>query len=144
MLQMPAARRPLDAAVAVHYSREDGGSVQDQLEYVPIDTTIGRIIEASGARRNSERRGRHRSLRARPETQPADESAFEDAIAAAVAAKRSVAVADLTFLIGGPGPDQRRLTDALIARRLAGSIDAFASWNTTANTIGTAIPEASP
>ncbi len=37
--------------VAVHYSRPDGGAVVDKLEYVPIDTTIGRIIAACGAAR---------------------------------------------------------------------------------------------
>ncbi|MBD5657486.1 MAG: DUF4127 family protein, partial [Candidatus Eremiobacteraeota bacterium] len=63
-------------------------------------------------------------------------------LAGDVAAKKSVAVADLTFLRGGPGPDQRELTQALIARGIAGKIDAFASWNTDANTIGTALPEA--
>jgi len=37
---------------------------------------------------------------------------------------------------------QRGLVDELLGRGIAGSIAAFASWNTTANTLGTAIPEA--
>jgi hypothetical protein len=113
----------------------------DRLEYVPIDTTIGQIIEACGAR---PRRylGRHRLCVRVAGTSATDESAFEDRLAAAVSAGRSVAVADLTFLSGAPGDEQRELTDALIAKGLAGKIDAFASWNTDANTIGTALPEA--
>jgi len=39
-------------------------------------------------------------------------------------------------------PEQRALVEAMIARGIAGKIDAFASWNTTANTIGTAVPAA--
>ncbi len=128
-------------SIAVVYSRPDGGTVQDQLEYVPIDTTIDRIISASGAHRADANADITLFVRV-PKTGDADESMFEDAIAAAVAAKRSVAVADLGFLEGEPGPLQRRLTEALIQRRIAGKIDAYASWNTTANTIGTAVPEA--
>jgi hypothetical protein len=76
------------------------------------------------------------------ETPDADEAAFEDRLASDVAAGKSVAVADLTFLHGGPGEEQRELTEALVARGIAGKIDAFASWNTDANTIGTVLPEA--
>jgi hypothetical protein len=39
-------------------------------------------------------------------------------------------------------PEQRALVEDLIERGIAGKLDAFASWNTTANTIGTAIPTA--
>jgi hypothetical protein len=127
--------------VAVDYSRSGGGSVGDRLEYVPIDTTIGQIIEACGAVRVGTSADIVLCVRVAG-TSATDESAFEDRLAAAVSAGRSVAVADLTFLSGAPGDEQRELTDALIAKGLAGKIDAFASWNTDANTIGTALPEA--
>jgi hypothetical protein len=127
--------------VSVAYSRPDGGAVVDHLEFVPIDATIGHIIDACGARRLESGADVELFVRVAG-TSDADEGAFEDGIAAAVAAGRSVAVADLSFLEGGPGPEQRRLTDALIARGIAGKIDAFASWNTDANTVGTALPEA--
>jgi hypothetical protein len=77
-----------------------------------------------------------------PGTGEADERAFEASIVRDVHAARSVAVADLSFLAGDVGPAQQELTDALVASGVAGSIDAFASWNTDANTIGTALPEA--
>jgi len=134
--------------VAVSYSRPDGGATIDHLEYVPIDTTIGQIVAACGATRvANETAGVTGSADVQlyvrvADTSDADEAAFEDRIAGDVAAGRSVAVADLTFLQGGPGPDQQELTKALIARGIAGKIDAFASWNTDANTIGTALPEA--
>lgn len=128
--------------VSLDYSRPDGGAVNDQLEYVPIETTISQIIAACGARRVASGTA-DIALHVRvAETLPADETAFEDRIAADVARGTSVAVADLTFLHGKPGDEQRQLTEALIARGIAGKIDAFASWNTDANTIGTALPEA--
>jgi hypothetical protein len=127
--------------VGVTYSRPDGGAVVDHLEFTPIDATIGQIIGACGARRSANGADIELFVRVAGTSDP-EESAFEDAIARAVAGGRSVAVADLSFLEGGPGPEQRRLTEALIARGIAGKIDAFASWNTDANTVGTALPEA--
>jgi hypothetical protein len=51
-------------------------------------------------------------------------------------------VADLTFLASNDMVQQRTLVEEMIDAGIAGKIDAFASWNTTANTIGTAVPEA--
>ena len=133
--------------VRVRYSRADGGSVQDPLEFAPIDTTIGDIIRACGAVRapaNDARADIDLFVRV-PDTNAADTNAFLDAIAAATVDGSKLprpAVADLTFLASGNMPEQRALVEALIARGIAGKIDAFASWNTTANTIGTAVPVA--
>jgi len=127
--------------VGVTYSRPDGGATIDRLEFVPIDATIGHIIDACGATRRESGADVQLFVRVGG-TSESDETAFEDALAQAVNAGRSVAVADLSFLDGAPGPEQQRLTDALIARGIAGKIDAFASWNTDANTVGTALPEA--
>ncbi|HMD01815.1 MAG TPA: DUF4127 family protein, partial [Candidatus Baltobacteraceae bacterium] len=127
--------------VDVAYSRADGGQVQDRLEYVPIEVTIGHLIAACGARRASGDADIHLYVRV-PGTSAADEASFEDALAAEVAAGHSVAVADLSFLSGDPGPEQQELTQALIARGVAGKLDAFASWNTNANTVGTALAAA--
>jgi hypothetical protein len=80
-----------------------------------------------------------------PDTDAGDERTFLDAIAAEAAdgAKSPrPAVADLTFLDADNLDEQRALVEAMIARGIAGKIDAFASWNTTANTIGTAVPTA--
>jgi hypothetical protein len=130
-------------SISVTYSRPDAEAFNDQLEFVPIDTTIGHIIGACGGRRAPSSHAADVELYVRvPGTGDADEKAFEDALAGDVAAGHSVAVADLTFLRGQPGPEQRALTDALIARGIAGKIDAYASWNTNANTVGTALATA--
>ncbi len=133
--------------VRVRYSRADGGSVQDPLEFAPIDTTIGDIIRACGGVRAPETDGHADiDLFVRvPATNAVDERAFVDGIAAATADGAKLprpAVADLTFLAADNMPEQRALVEDMIARGIAGKIDAFASWNTTANTIGTAVPVA--
>jgi hypothetical protein len=132
--------------IRVRYSRADGGTVQDPLEFAPIDTTIGDIIRAcSGVRADPGDAHADIDLFVRvPATSDVDEAAFVDAIAAetAGAAGPRPAVADLTFLASDNMPEQRALVEDMIARNIAGKIDAFASWNTTANTIGTAVPAA--
>ena len=77
-------------SVSVSYSRPDGGAVVDRLEYVPIDTTIGQIVAACGARRVRSEANVALYVRVAG-TSSADESAFEDRIAADVAAGRAVA-----------------------------------------------------
>lgn len=128
-------------SVNVMYSRPGGGAVIDRLEYVPIDTTIGQIIAACGAHRVSGTADIVLAVRVAA-TSASDEATFEQRLDDDVKAGRSAAVADLTFLSGQPGDEQQALTKALLARGIAGKIDAFASWNTDANTIGTALPEA--
>jgi hypothetical protein len=133
--------------IRVRYSRPDGGTVQDPLEFAPIDTTIGDILRACGAVRADPGDAQADiDLFVRvPATGDADEAAFVDAIAAASADGSALprpAVADLTFLAGDNPAGQRALVETMIARNIAGKIDAFASWNTTANTVGTAVPAA--
>lgn len=125
-------------SIRVVYSRPGGGALEDRLEFAPIDVTIARLIAASGARRVE--RGADVTLYVRVAGTPAAaETAFEDTIAGDVAAGRAATVADLTFLAGEPGPEQRELAEALVARGVAGRLDGFASWNTNANTVGTAL-----
>jgi hypothetical protein len=135
-----ARRADWAPTIAVRYSRPDGGSVQDPLELGPVDQTASSVIASAGARRVAGSADIDLFVQV-TKTSASDEAAFLDAIAADVAAKRAVAVVDLTFL-GGSNAEQQALVQALIARKLAASIDAFASWNTAANSLGTAVPEA--
>jgi hypothetical protein len=134
-------------SIRVRYSRPGATTESDPLEPNPIDTTIGDVIRASGAVRATDNdTGADIDLFVRlKDTSAADEAAFLDAIAAATidgAKLPRPAVADLTFLASDDIPQQRALVEAMIARGIAGKLDAFASWNTTANTIGTAVPAA--
>lgn len=129
--------------IRVVYSQAGGGSRNDPLEFAPIDSTVNALIGASGARRTDEAVDPDIDLFVRvPGTLPDEQTTFVDAIERDVRHGRLAAVADLTFLAQDDYRQQRGLVDDLLARGIAGSIAAFASWNTTANTLGTAIPEA--
>lgn len=139
--------------VYVVYSRADGATVNDPLEFAPIATTIADIARSCGAVLVATREEADIELFVRvPNTSDADEAAFVGAIAQGVRAigttssrpgsHPAAAVADLSFLAPNDYAQQRRLTQELIDRRAAGLVDSFASWNTVANTVGTALPEA--
>lgn len=126
--------------VRVIYSRPDGGTVQDPLEFAPVATTIADVIASSGGIEVDPSAPADVDLYVRvPDTSDADEAAF---VAAIAQHPQRAAIADLSFLDAGNLAEQRRLMDELVARGVAGLVDAYASWNTTANTVGTAIPEA--
>jgi hypothetical protein len=126
--------------VRVVYSRPDGDTVQDPLEFAPVGTTIADVIASCGGVEVAPEAAADVDLYVRvPHTGDADEARFVDAIAQR---PYRAAIADLSFLDSGDLAEQRRLMDELIARKVAGIVDAFASWNTTANTVGTTIPEA--
>ncbi len=129
-------------SVRVVYSRPGAARVSDRLEYVPIDVTISRLIAACGGRRVES--GADLDLYVRvAENDAAEEAAFADALVGAVGAGHSVAVADLTFLNGSsPSEEQQALVKTLLERGIAARLDAFASWNTTANTVGTSLAAA--
>ncbi len=127
-------------SVDVAYSRPDGATVQDHLEFNPIGETVADIIRSCGARQVES--GGDIDLFVRVTgTSASDEAAFVNGIAASVAGGRLAAIADLSFL-GAPMSEQEALVKELIDRKIAGAIAAFASWNTTANTVGTTLPEA--
>lgn len=126
--------------VHVTYSRANGESVQDPLEFAPIGTTIADIIRSSGGVEVPSSQPSDVDLFVKvPQTSASDESSFVDAIAAD---PYRAAVADLSFIHPANYDVQKDLMNDLIARGVAGNVESFASWNTTANTIGTAIPEA--
>ncbi len=162
-----ARQAKLVPRVRVIYSRADGGSINDPIEFAPISTTIADLIRTCGGVTASTAADIDLFVNV-PDTSDADEARFVAVIgadagatgAAATAAGTNdtavavsgaagavrklplAAVADLTFLANEDYAQQRRLTNLLIDADLAGRIGAFASWNTTANTVGTALPEA--
>lgn len=125
--------------VAVRYSSPEGASYQDPLEFVPISTTIDALIRLCGGVRDDEHPDITLYVRV-----PSVDDARDDALAASMRADeragRSVAFADLSF-------EQSYAAQAAFAQRLLSSgimsrLDAYSSWNTDANTVGTALAEA--
>ena len=131
--------------IRVIYSRADGGTVNDPIEFAPVATSIGDLIGTCGGVAVDGAAPADVDLFVKvPGTGIGDERAFVDRIAHDVttAGAPLAAVADLSFLAGDDLDQQRQLMRDLIARRIAGRVGAFASWNTVANTVGTTLPEA--
>ncbi len=130
--------------IAVRYSTPGGALAQDPLEYAPVSVAIGRLIALCGGVENDENPEIVLYVRV-PETSPAQDDAFVEAMRADETLGRSVALADITFLEGGGNPgyaDQGGFARRILADGIATRLDAYASWNTNANTVGTALAEA--
>ncbi len=125
--------------IAVTYSMPNGASYQDPIEYGPIATAIDALIAVCGGVRDDEHPDISLYVRV-PSTDPMHDEAFASAMAAAVAARRSVALADLSYLESYS--DQAAFAQRILASGLAAHLDAYSSWNTNANTVGTALSEA--
>ncbi len=126
-------------SVAVHYSRPDGATFNDPLEYAPIDTTVNSLIALCGGRRNDAHADIALYVRV-PKTSAANDAEFLTAITEQARGGGRAAVADVTFL-ANTYDLQTAFLEALINAGIAGKLDAYASWNTAANTVGTALAE---
>ena len=126
--------------VRVTWSQPGGPQIQDPIEFAPLENTVDNVIRSCGGVRVESDPQIELFIRVKGDA-PQQETAFVNAIADAVDRGTLVTVADLTFL-GGSMAEQRALVDEMIARKLAGKLDGFASWNTAANTLGTALPAA--
>ena len=125
--------------IAVRYSRPDGGSYVDPLEFVPVSDAIDGLIALCGGTLVSDKPDIVLSVRV-PQTSAEQDDVFVAAMHDDASAGRSIALADLSYLqsyASQAGFARRILTDGLAAR-----LDAYASWNTNANTVGTALAEA--
>ena len=126
--------------VAVVYSRPNGGATQDPLEYAPIDTTIGALIRLCGGVRDDAKPDLTLFVRV-PHTDGPQDTALVHAMQAQIGAGRSVSIVDLTYLTYSYA-SQAAFVEQLIESGLAGTIDAYSSWNTDANSVGIALSEA--
>lgn len=126
--------------VAVRYSMPGGAAANDPLEYAPIETAINGLIGLCGAVRDDASPDIVLYVRV-----PNTDAQHDDALLADLKEEervgRSVAFADLSFLENGFS-DQARFAERLLASGVASKLDSYASWNTNANTVGTAVAEA--
>lgn len=126
--------------VEVRYSRPDGGSYVDPLEYAPIHVAIGSLIKLCGGVRVDAQPDIVLYVRV-PHPTAAQDAALLAAMQADERAGTSVAFADETFLENS-FTDQARFAEELLNTGIAAKLDAYSSWNTNANTVGTALAEA--
>jgi hypothetical protein len=125
--------------IGVRYSTPDGAAFQDPLEFAPISAAIGGLIGLCGGVRDDVRPDIVLYVRL-PKTSPAQDDAFVNAMTSDVAAGRSAALADLSFLESYGS--QKTFAERILGSGLAARLDAYAAWNTNANTVGTALSEA--
>ncbi|MGH7683671.1 MAG: DUF4127 family protein, partial [Vulcanimicrobiaceae bacterium] len=126
--------------ISVTWSQPGGSNMTDNIEFAPWGNIIDDIIASCGAAEVPSDGDIDLFVRVRG-TSVAQETAFLDAIGAALSRGKLVSVVDLTFF-GAPLDEQRELVQQMIARNYAGKLAGFASWNTTANSVGTAVPTA--
>lgn len=124
--------------IAVRYSTPDGAAFQDPLEYAPISTAIDGLINVCGGIRDDDRPDITLYVHV-PNTTAAQDDEFVAAMQEGIDA-RSVALADISYLASDRA--QARFAQRILASGLATRLDAYASWNTNANTIGTTLAEA--
>jgi Protein of unknown function (DUF4127) len=125
--------------VAVRYSAPQAALYQDPIEYAPISTAIDALIGVCGGIRDDENPDIVLEVRV-PKTTAAQDDVFVAGMTADAGANRSVALADLSYLTSYH--DQAGFAQRILASGLAARLDAYSSWNTNANTVGTALAEA--
>jgi hypothetical protein len=125
--------------IAVRYSLPVGASYQDPIEYAPISTAIDALIGLCGGVSDNETPEIVLFVRV-PGTTEAEDAALISEMRDTASRGRSVALADLTYLKSYR--DQAGFAQLLLASDVSRRLDAYSSWNTNANTVGTALAEA--
>ena len=126
--------------VAVRYSTPDGVTTQDPLEYAPVHVTIDALIRLCGGVHDDTHPDITLYVRVPHTTAEQDDRLIYD-LQTDIAFGRSVALIDLTFLTRSYD-SQAAFVRRLIAAGIAAKLDAYSSWNTTANSVGIALAEA--
>jgi hypothetical protein len=126
--------------VAVRYSTPDGAATNDPLEFAPVSVAIDSLVALCGGIRDDTSPDVTLYVRV-PGTGPAADARLIDAMRSDAASNRSIAFADLTFL-AGTFASQAAFAEELLRDGLMSRLDAYSSWNTNANTVGTALGEA--
>ena len=125
--------------IGVRYSTPEGALYQDPIEYAPISAAIDALVGVCGGVRDDLQSEIVLYVRV-PGTTSSEDDALIDEMRNDVDRGQSVAFADLSYLTSYK--DQAAFAQRLLAPGLASRLDAYASWNTNANTVGSALAEA--
>lgn len=124
--------------IGVVYSTPAGAAYQDPLEFAPIGVTVDSLIALCGGVRDDAHPDLTLFVRV-----PATGAALDDALLANITtaeAQGRVAFADVSF--EASYAEQGAFAQRLLSSGAASRLDAYSSWNTAANTVGTALAEA--
>jgi hypothetical protein len=124
--------------VAVRYSTPAGASYQDPLEFAPIGFTIDRLISLCGGVRDDTHPDIVLYVRV-PDTGTELDAALRASMRATLRTHTPVALVDLSF--EASYADQGSFAARLLRDGIASRLTAYASWNTDANSVGTALAE---
>jgi hypothetical protein len=127
--------------VRVVYSSEAGRSHLGDFEDQPIETSVVRQVETSGAEIVKDANSADYTLYVNAPRQTEKEfDAFLAQIIADVKNNRRVAVADVLYKVWGGGDE--RIVKALGREKMLDRITGYASWGTPGNALGTVVPQA--
>ena len=124
--------------IAVRYSTPEGAQYQDPLEFTTIGPTIDDLVALCGG--TVDDTNPEIVLYVHLPNAASLDDAFIASMRADMDAGRSVALADLSF--EGSYAQQDAFVRRLLSSGVASRLDAYAAWNTDANTTGTALAEA--
>jgi hypothetical protein len=127
--------------VRVVYSSEAGRSHLGDFEDQPIETSVRRQIENSGAEIVSDANSADYALYVNaPQQTEAEFQAFLGKLVADIKSNRKVAIADVLYRVWGAG--DARIVERLGREKLIDRVIGYASWGTPGNAIGTVVPQA--
>lgn len=127
--------------VRVVYSSAAGRAHLGDFEDQPIETSVRRQIENSGAEIVSDSETADYTLYVNaPQQTEADFAAFVRRMIADIKNGQRVAIADVLYKVWGGG--DARLVETLGREKLIDRVVGYASWGTPGNAIGTVVPQA--
>ncbi len=126
--------------ISIEYSSPRGPSVQDPLEDIPVGQTIAGIVRALGLPTTGYRMDVKLHVIV-PTASPDDLRPYLRSLTDDVSKGYRVAIVDLTFITDDI-PQERMTFESLRDAGVAARPVAYASWNTTANSTGTALSAA--
>jgi hypothetical protein len=123
-------------SIAIAYPSESSASLRDPLEYTTIGETVTNLALLLHVRAGAASDAELAVLT--PDDTSVRSQFFQDQVIARLTSGLPTAIADLSFLADDP-QEQTFAVTALQSAGLADDPLAYASWNTTANTVGTAL-----
>jgi hypothetical protein len=123
-------------SVSLAFPSDAASAAEDRLEYLPIGATIANLAGFLHMQVRGDADFELDTIA--PDPDAAAEDAIYSRIESRLAAGMPTAIADLTFLTDDVAA-QRRAVEMLGSDGFAAKPIAYASWNTTANTAGTAL-----